>query len=87
MSMVLQNADVDVTDDAFLETRAEIRSARRQDNLRLGGLLRSILELRVKRMILCKIWRIEVSVLKVWRCCYCYDSSVAKRFGLPLAKG
>jgi len=46
-SLVLQNADVDVTDDPLLETRPEIRSARRQANLRLGELLRSILELRV----------------------------------------
>ena len=76
--MVLQNADVNVTDDPFFETRSEICSARRQDNLRLGGLLRSILELRVKRMILYKVSRVGVSAHKVWRC-YCYDSNVAKR--------
>ena len=61
--MVLQNADVDVTDDLLFETRSEIRSARRQDNLRLGGFPRSILELRVNRMILYKIWRTGVSAV------------------------
>ena len=61
--MVLQNADVDVTDDLLFETRSEIRSARRQDNLRLVGLPRSILELRVNRMILYKIWRTGVSAV------------------------
>jgi hypothetical protein len=77
--MVLQNADVEVTDDPLLETRPEIRSARRQDNLFLGGLLQRILDLRVKRMILYNIWQIGVSALKARRCCYYYDISVALR--------
>ena len=72
--MVFQNADVDVTDGPLFETRSEICSARRQDNLRLGGLPRRTLELWVKRKILYKR-RIGVSALKVGRCCYYYNSN------------